>query len=574
MPVYQYKQGDRPLDGYTIDYALGRGGFGEVYFAHSDAGREVALKAIQNHEETELRGIGHCMNLKSQHLVMIFDVKQGDDGTPWVIMEYVAGPSLRELLDDAPEGLGEEKAIYFMRELCQGIQYLHSAGVVHRDLKPHNVIFEDGVVKVGDYSLSKAITHSHRSGHTTTVGSVHYMAPEISMGRYDKTVDIYALGVIFYEMLTGGPPYTGESIGEVLMKHLNADLDVSDLKEPYASVVARAMHRDPEKRFQSVDELVEAVTGDSTEKLSPPASLSMIGNPDRRGQLKVEPVSVSQISETITPHSATTDTKPKHQKAAGNQGKNWCRSNKQPRGQVSQPHSRRRELGSHPVDDRSKAADLISRLLLTIGATCVLVGVCIPFESNNSFGSGYWMPIHSLPLMMWTWVFSIVCSVVWTIGLPESKRGIRWSIASRLISMLPAALGTIIVCANARHDEVDHYAMIFGGVIFSLAVFDWRHFARASRRSRVLPLRTASVGIATTAVPLMTGNPNVPVFFAAAAGMSAAVTLQLVAPWYQTTNVQPHYEVNQATRAANLKRSGDQERSIEAPEPVLNEVVR
>ncbi|MEO2016528.1 MAG: hypothetical protein ABGZ53_19395 [Fuerstiella sp.] len=95
MAAYHYQQGDRPLDGYTIRYALGRGGFGEVYFAVSDSGREVALKAVQNFEEVELRGIGHCMNLKSPHLVMIFDIKHAADGMPWVIMEYVSGPSLR-----------------------------------------------------------------------------------------------------------------------------------------------------------------------------------------------------------------------------------------------------------------------------------------------------------------------------------------------------------------------------------------------------------------------------------------------------------------------------------------------
>ena len=155
MAAFHYQPGDRPLEGYTIGHALGRGGFGEVYFATSDAGREVALKAVQNYEDIELRGIGHCMNLKSPHLVMIFDVKQGLDGTPWVIMEFVSGASLREILDASPEGITPEQALFFVRELARGIDYLHDAGIVHRDLKPHNIFFEDGIVKIGDYSLSK-----------------------------------------------------------------------------------------------------------------------------------------------------------------------------------------------------------------------------------------------------------------------------------------------------------------------------------------------------------------------------------------------------------------------------------
>ena len=135
---------------------------------------------------------------------------------------------------------------------------------MHRDLKPHNVFFEDGYVKVGDYSLSKVITASHRSGHTLTVGTVHYMAPEIGVGRYDRTVDIYALGVLLYEMLTGRPPFVGETMGEVLMKHMAGDVDVSELDEPFASVVRKAMAKDPGERYQTVDDLVAALFGNAS----------------------------------------------------------------------------------------------------------------------------------------------------------------------------------------------------------------------------------------------------------------------------------------------------------------------
>ena len=99
MTKFRYSRGDRPLDGYTIQHGLGVGGFGEVYFALSDAGREVALKSVQNFAEVELRGIQQCMNLKSPHLVAIYDVRHNAEDEPFVIMEYVSGPSLRSLLD-------------------------------------------------------------------------------------------------------------------------------------------------------------------------------------------------------------------------------------------------------------------------------------------------------------------------------------------------------------------------------------------------------------------------------------------------------------------------------------------
>src|SRR4051812_13436967 len=151
MWTFQYKHGDRPLDGYTIERAAGRGGFGEVYYAISDAGRQIALKAVQGYEQIELRGISQCMNLKNPHLITIFDVRYNDAGRPFVIMEFVAGPSLRQLLDESPSGLGQQKSAFFLREIGKGLSFLHDNGIVHRDLKPANIFYENGYVKIGDY---------------------------------------------------------------------------------------------------------------------------------------------------------------------------------------------------------------------------------------------------------------------------------------------------------------------------------------------------------------------------------------------------------------------------------------
>jgi len=280
MKGFQYKHGDRPLEGYTIQRAAGRGGFGEVYYALSDSGREVALKAVQGYETIELRGVSQCMNLKSPHLVTIFDLKYNDDGRPFVIMEYVAGPSLRQLLDESPAGLGEQKAAFFLREIGKGLTFLHDRGIVHRDLKPGNVFYEDGYVKIGDYGLSKAISQSHHSGQTVTVGTVHYMAPEIGAGRYDRSIDIYALGVVLYEMLSGQVPFFGSSPGEILMKHLAAEPSLEEIPEPFAAVIGRALAKDPAERYQTVQEMVEAVFGADHVRQSvshfSPESLSMV----------------------------------------------------------------------------------------------------------------------------------------------------------------------------------------------------------------------------------------------------------------------------------------------------------
>ncbi len=262
MTKFRYSRGDRPLDGYTIQHGLGVGGFGEVYFALSDAGREVALKSVQNFAEVELRGIQQCMNLKSPHLVAIYDVRHNAEDEPFVIMEYVSGPSLRSLLDTVPNGLGPTKSAFLIREMAKGLAHLHDAGIVHRDLKPQNVFYEDGYVKIGDYSLCKLMSGSHRTDHTMTVGTVHYMAPEISEGKYDASVDIYALGIMLHEMLTGTPPFVGDSVGEILMKHLTKEPDLSQVEEPYRSVIAKAIAKKPEDRFASATEFAEQLFGE------------------------------------------------------------------------------------------------------------------------------------------------------------------------------------------------------------------------------------------------------------------------------------------------------------------------
>ncbi|MEO6810919.1 MAG: serine/threonine-protein kinase [Isosphaeraceae bacterium] len=254
---YTFGSGARPLDGYTIKRAIGRGGFGEVYYATSDAGKEVALKLITRNLEVERRGSVQCMNLKCQNLVTLYDLRENGEGDTFVIMEYVNGPSLANILTRHPCGLPPEEIRAWLNGLVEGVAYLHDHGIVHRDLKPANIFREAGVVKIGDYGLSKAISQSKgESGHSECVGTCHYMAPETSTGRYQKPIDIYAIGVILYEMVSGRVPFDGESVGEVLMKHLTSRPDLSCLPEPYRSVVERALAKDPNHRPSQVHGLL------------------------------------------------------------------------------------------------------------------------------------------------------------------------------------------------------------------------------------------------------------------------------------------------------------------------------
>jgi hypothetical protein len=300
MARYQYQHGDKPLAGYTIQRAVGRGGFGEVYYATSDTGRQVALKAVQTYEQIELRGIQQCMNLKNPHLVSVFDAKYNDDGKLFVIMEYVSGPSLADMIQLSSGGLGIQKTAFFLREIAKGLNYLHDSGIVHRDLKPGNIFYEDGQVKIGDYGLSKAINTSHYSNQTITVGTVHYMAPEIGVGKYDRSIDIYALGVMLYEMLTGQLPYVGASPAEVLMKHMSAAPDLTGLDETFARVIKKAMAHDPQDRYGTVKEMVEDVFGAAQIQQSmsqfSPMELSMVAQ-KVAAKMQKQPVAATPVAD-------------------------------------------------------------------------------------------------------------------------------------------------------------------------------------------------------------------------------------------------------------------------------------
>ena len=269
---FTYSSGQRPLEGFTLKRGIGRGGFGEVYFAVSDGGKEVALKLVRGDTQIELRGVAQCLNLKHPNLVNLYDLRSDNQGDRWVVMEYIAGEPFNVILGRHPDGLPRELAREWFLGLARAVAYLHDHGIVHRDLKPANIFLENGMVKVGDYGLSKAIGSSQRTAQTHSVGTVHYMAPEISTGNYGKPIDTYAAGIILYEMLTGRVPFDGESCGEILMKHLTAPPDLSKIPAEYLPIVSKALAKNPSQRYASMAEMARAVEALGTEPSRVPAA--------------------------------------------------------------------------------------------------------------------------------------------------------------------------------------------------------------------------------------------------------------------------------------------------------------
>jgi hypothetical protein len=525
---YRYQHGDRPLEGYTIQRGAGRGGFGEVYYAVSDSGREVALKVVHTYEQIELRGIGQCMNLKSPHLVTIFDVKYGNDGRPWVIMEFVSGPSLRELLDAAPAGLGVQKAAFFLREIAKGLTELHDCGIVHRDLKPANIFFENGYVKIGDYGLSKLISASQNSGQTVTVGTVHYMAPEIGVGRYDRSIDIYAMGALLYEMLTGQVPYLGSSPAEVLMKHLNGTVDVSGIEEPFATVIRKAMAKDPADRYGSVQEMVEAVFGtehvrNSVSQFSPD-SLTMVAGQAAR---KIAPA----LDGTFTPSDAPTPTPPPGPRFE----ERFDRINRRVRDECVRAEQRARAgwdrasqqwRGGEPVP----AGDLFQRPTLDPmprGARIIL-GVLIALMAAVGAAAADERGPVAVFFVFWSIAGATTALLLsWRLLAPGLRHESPWLM--RIVLGGAAGIVSVILTIPFWHAGVrSHYGGTSMAVLLGLLVLDWPARLSAGRESRVSFGRIVTAVIAAFVLSgMFDGDPILGV--AAVAG--TALAAGLVSGW-------------------------------------------
>lgn len=509
MIGFEHAAGTRPIRGYTIGHALGRGGFGEVYYAVSDAGRQVALKAIRHHEEVELRGLAHCMNLKSPHLVMIFDIHRDDDGNPWVIMEYVDGPSLRDLLEEAAAsdqgpGLGEQKAAFLIREIARGLTELHEAGIVHRDLKPENIFIEHGVVKIGDYSLSKSMLLSEGSRHTATVGSVHYMAPEISEGQYGTSVDIYSLGVILHEVLVGHAPHRGESVGEVLMKHLRGDLALDGISPHFANCIRTAMHRDPNMRYASADAMAQDLMRDE--------SLAAMAN-------SIRPRSLSMVG---------------HRPAPAVQNSTYRNADRET--PVSAKRSRDRRMTSDlpkPLTEsvfaverwkRFVFGEVVSTILFMAVAWMLLIFTLV-FQGRVHPETAFFLAVAvCLGGRMATWLYRQAMSNQrihdWFHG------AISGPILNRIYTVLWIIPGSIFVGAMSRGADDEQLLVFF----WPMVLIDWMLTTHPRRKYRFDFARLALVGLIAACSSMFVSNGPPSILFDAAGVMVAMLMLQAASP--------------------------------------------
>jgi eukaryotic-like serine/threonine-protein kinase len=252
---------------YRIVRKLGTGGMANVYLAEDqELGRRVAIKILNDRHANDdqfverfRREAKNAAALSHPNVVSIYD--RGDaEGTYYIAMEYLDGRSLKELIvarGPAPIHI----AIDYARQILAAIRFAHRHGIVHRDIKPHNVLVDgEGRLKVTDFGIARAGA-SQMTEAGSIIGTAQYLSPEQAKGApVDQSSDLYSVGVVLYELLTGVVPFSGETPVEIAMKHL------SRIPEPPSSkraeiprdldlVVMRALAKDPSERYQSADEM-------------------------------------------------------------------------------------------------------------------------------------------------------------------------------------------------------------------------------------------------------------------------------------------------------------------------------
>ena len=286
---------DTLIDGrYRIVRKLGSGGMADVYMAEDQQlGRRVALKVLhrrfaedEQFVERFRREASSAAGLSHPNVVAIFD--RGEwDGTYYISMELVEGRTLKEIVREkgpAPP----EAAVDLTLQILRAARYAHKHGVVHRDIKPHNVLIDqDGRVRVTDFGIARAGT-SDITETGSVMGTAQYLSPEQAQGRpVDERADLYAIGIVLYELLTGQVPFDADSPVTVALKQVSempvppAEL-VPAIPPAIDAVVLHALEKDPDRRWQNADEFIAALETARAEPQRmppPPAAAGRRGAP-------------------------------------------------------------------------------------------------------------------------------------------------------------------------------------------------------------------------------------------------------------------------------------------------------
>ncbi len=257
---------------YQLLERIGMGGMAIVYKAMDDLlGRHVAIKILREEYKENEEFIRRfkvesqaAASLSHQNIVQIYDVGE-EDGIHYIVMELLEGETLKSYMKSKGERLSRKEAMNFSMQICRALEHAHSKHVVHRDIKPHNIVLtESGKIKVADFGIARAANNNTTVDSIThAVGSAHYLSPEQARGGYtDHKSDIYSLGVVMYEMFTGQLPFDAEESISIVMQHIHeeaplpSDID-PDIPEGIEAIIMRAMSKEQRLRYENASQILE-----------------------------------------------------------------------------------------------------------------------------------------------------------------------------------------------------------------------------------------------------------------------------------------------------------------------------
>ncbi len=267
------KYAGKKLDGrYEIETLIGIGGMAFVYKAYDEIDdRTVAIKILKDEFLGNNDFLRRFKNeskaiavLSHPNIVKVYDVSFGDR-IQYIVMEYVDGITLKDYISKQKD-IRWNDALYFITQILKALQHAHEKGIIHRDIKPHNImLLKDGTIKVTDFGIAKFARNETRTMTEKAIGSVHYIAPEQARGDLtDAKADIYSVGVMLYEMLTGKLPFEADNAVSVAIMQLQTDpkplREINEkIPEGLEEITLKAMQKDPDKRYKSAEQMLNDI---------------------------------------------------------------------------------------------------------------------------------------------------------------------------------------------------------------------------------------------------------------------------------------------------------------------------
>jgi serine/threonine-protein kinase len=279
---------------YQLEHPLGQGGMATVYLARdAELDRPVAIKLLAPglvgdpaFRRRFLREERLAARLSHPNVVALYDAGETDDGRPFIVMEHVDGVTLAELLQERSR-LPAGEAVGLAQQACRGLAHAHAAGLVHRDIKPQNLLLrEDGTLKIADFGIARATEGTALTESGTVLGTAAYLSPEQAAGEeVTGAADIYSLGAVLYELLAGRPPYTFESLTELAAKQAEGTIQPIGELAPgvprhVEDAVMRSLARNPAYRPPSADAFARELG-------SEPATAPLPAQKPRRGRRRL-----------------------------------------------------------------------------------------------------------------------------------------------------------------------------------------------------------------------------------------------------------------------------------------------